>query len=60
MLKIPLSVERINALLRWRDEYKELARACVVPFPSCEISSENGMGSLSAFEIRKSGVCASI
>ena len=43
MVKIPLSVEQINALLKWRDEHKELVRACVVPFPACEIISENGM-----------------
>lgn len=43
MVKIPLTVEQINALLKWRDEHKELVRACVVPFPACEIISENGM-----------------
>lgn len=43
MVKIPLSVEQINALLRWRDEHKDLVRFCVVPFPSCEIMSENGV-----------------
>lgn len=43
MVKIPLAVEQINALLRWRDEHKDLVRACVVPFPSCEIMSENGI-----------------
>lgn len=43
MVKIPLSVEQINALLKWRDEHKELVRACVVPFPECEIISENEM-----------------
>lgn len=43
MVKIPLSVEQINALLKWRDEHKELVRACVIPFPECEIISENGV-----------------
>ena len=43
MVKIPLTVEQINALLQWRDEHKELVRACVVPFPSCEIVGENGV-----------------
>lgn len=43
MVKIPLGIEQINALLRWRDEHKELVRACVVPFPSCEIVGENGV-----------------
>ena len=43
MVKIHLKVEQINALLKWRDEHKELVRACVVPFPACEIISENGM-----------------
>lgn len=43
MVKIPLEIEQINALLRWRDEHKDLVRACVVPFPSCEIMSENGI-----------------
>lgn len=43
MVKIPLTIEQINALLRWRDEHRELVRACVVPFPYCEISSENGV-----------------
>lgn len=43
MVKIHLKVEQINALLKWRDEHKELVRACVVPFPSCEIMSENGI-----------------
>lgn len=43
MVKIPLGIEQINALLRWRDEQKELVRACVVPFPSCEIVGENGV-----------------
>lgn len=43
MIKIPLTIEQINALLSWRDEHKDLVRACVVPFPSCEIMSENGI-----------------
>lgn len=43
MVKIPLEIEQINALLRWRDEHRELVRACVVPFPYCEISNENGV-----------------
>ena len=43
MVKIPLTVKQINALLKWRDEHKELVRACVVPFPVCEIISENGV-----------------
>ena len=43
MVKIPLTIEQINALLRWRDEHKDLVRACVVPFPSCDIISENGV-----------------
>ena len=43
MVKIPLTVEQINALLKWRDEHKEIVRACVVPFPSCEIVGENGV-----------------
>lgn len=43
MVKIPLTVEQINALLKWRDEHKELVRACVVPFPECSIISENGI-----------------
>lgn len=43
MVKIPLTIEQINALLKWRDEHKEIVRACVVPFPYCEIISENGV-----------------
>ena len=43
MVKIHLKVEQINALLKWRDEHKELVRACVVPFPVGEIISENGV-----------------
>lgn len=43
MVKIPLGIEQINALLRWRDEHKDLVRACVVPFPSCEIVGKNGV-----------------
>ena len=43
MVKIPLEIEQINALLRWRDEHKDLVRACVVPFPACEIVGENGV-----------------
>ena len=43
MVKIPLTIEQINALLKWRDEHKEIVRACVVPFPSCEIVGENGV-----------------
>lgn len=42
MVKIPLTVKQINALLKWRDEHKELVRVLVVPFPCCEIISENG------------------
>lgn len=56
MVKIPLSVEQINALLKWRDEHKELVRACVVPFPECEIISENGM----KIRVRKSDVFPTI
>lgn len=43
MVKIPLTIEQINALLNWRDKHKDLVRACVVPFPSCDIISENGV-----------------
>lgn len=43
MVKIPLTIDQINALLRWRDEHKDIVRACVVPFSSCEIISENGV-----------------
>lgn len=43
MVKIPLTIEQINALFKWRDEHKEIVRACVVPFPYCEIISENGV-----------------
>lgn len=43
MVKIPLTVKQVNALLKWRDEHKELVRALVVPFPCCEIISENGV-----------------
>lgn len=43
MVKIPLKVAQIESLLKWRDENKDLVRDCVVPFPSCEISSENGV-----------------
>lgn len=43
MVKIPLKIEQINDLLKWRDEHKELVRACIVPFPTCEIISENGV-----------------
>lgn len=43
MVKIPLSVEQINAPLKWRDEHKELVRALIIPFPECSITSENNM-----------------
>lgn len=43
MVKIPLKVQQINDLLQWRDEHKELVRAAVIPFPECEIISENGI-----------------
>ena len=43
MVKIPLTVEQIENLLKWRDENLDLVRACVVPFPECSILSENGM-----------------
>lgn len=43
MIKIPLTVNQINDLLKWRDDHKNLVRDLIVPFPECEIISENGM-----------------
>lgn len=42
-MKIPLKVQQITDLLQWRDEHNELVRAAVIPFPECEIISENGV-----------------
>lgn len=36
-------MQQINDLLQWRDAHKELVRAAVIPFPECEIISENGI-----------------
>lgn len=43
MIKIPLTINQINDLLKWRDDHKNLVRDLIVPFPECEIISENGM-----------------
>lgn len=43
MIKIPLTINQINDLLKWRDDHKNLVRNLIVPFPECEIISENGM-----------------
>lgn len=43
LVKIPLKAQQIDDLLQWRDEHKELVRAAVIPFPECEIISENGV-----------------
>lgn len=43
LVKIPLKFQQINDLLQWRNEHKKLVRAAVIPFPECEIISENGV-----------------